>query len=84
MNEQENKNFTIYPNPINTSAVISFANYQEKTTVKIFDLLGKEIQSSIFSGTDFLLEKANLQIGVYFIQITNSSNEVSQRKIIVE
>ena len=46
--------------------------------------MGKEIQSSIFSGTDFLIEKSNLQIGVYFIQTTNSINEVSRRKIIIE
>jgi photosystem II stability/assembly factor-like uncharacterized protein len=84
LNEEENKQYIIYPNPMASSAVISFESYQEKTSIKIFDLMGKEIQSSIFSGTDFLLEKANLKIGVYFIQITNSGNEVSRRKIIVE
>ena len=66
-------NITISPNPFTSQTTISFSQEQTNTKIKITDILGKEIKSINFTGTQCTLEKGTMQAGIYFVQITTTS-----------
>jgi hypothetical protein len=76
-------NVSVYPNPaindlnINIPAVTS-----EKTSVKIYDVIGNVVISQDYNAVNLIsLNIAALNKGLYVVQITNG-NQVSQSKII--
>ena len=52
------------------------------------DVLGKEIKTVVFSGNNLILEKGEMQSGIYFVQITTSAGSANEnvvnRKVVVE
>ena len=81
---------TIAPNPFTSQTTISFSEAQKNTTIKIMDVVGKEIKTVLFSGKSLILEKGEMQSGVYFVQITVDSassptyKNVVNKKVVVE
>ena len=47
------------------------------------DVLGKEIKTVVFSGNNLILEKGEMQSGIYFVQITDEKKNVVNKKVIV-
>ncbi len=80
----ENSEISIFPNPFTSQTIITFSSEQKKTTIKILDVLGKEIRSETFSGKQFMIEKENMNSGIYFVQITDEKKNIVNRKIVVE
>jgi len=74
----------IYPNPFKNSTTISFSNEQENTTITVVDVVGNKISSTKFSGRELVLEKGNMQAGVYFVQIIDEMGNVCNKKIIAQ
>ncbi len=74
----------IYPNPFTSQTTISFAEEQKKSTIKIMDMLGKEIKSVIFSGKQLTIEKGEMKAGMYTIQIIDKNRNILNKKIIVQ
>jgi polyhydroxybutyrate depolymerase len=74
----------IYPNPFSSQTTIEFSTEQRNTSIKIIDVLGKEIKSITFTGKQFVLYRDELPAGVFFLQISNELNEVTYKKIIAE
>ena len=75
----------IAPNPFASQTTISFSEEQINTTIKITDVPGKEIiKITHVQGKQVLIEKGILQTGIYFIQITDSNNNIINKKIIVQ
>jgi len=75
---------TIYPNPFETIATISFANEQKNATVKLMDVLGKEVRNISFSGKQLQMDKGDLKSGVYFIHISSKDEEYQSYKLILQ
>ena len=75
---------TISPNPFTSQTTISFSEPQKNTTIKIMDVVGKEIKTVLFSGKSLILEKGEMQSGVYFVQITDEKKNVVNKKVVVE
>ncbi len=83
----------ISPNPFSSSATISF-NYAStssatKHTVIITDILGKEIKTINFSGKECMIEKGDMERGIYFVQVmgdgsTSSPTNTVNKKIVVQ
>lgn len=74
----------IYPNPFKSETTITFNDEQKDIEVKITDVLGKTLKTIKFRGKKLLIEKGEINKGIYFIQITNSQNQiVGLKKIIV-
>ena len=48
------------------------------------DVVGKELKTVLFSGKNLILEKGEMQSGVYFVQITDANKNVVNRKVVVE
>jgi hypothetical protein len=73
----------IYPNPFSNETTISFPT-DEIHTIKIIDLLGKEIKTASSTGKQYIIEKENMEAGIYFVQITDERKTTVTRKIIVK
>ena len=59
----------IYPNPFTSQTNITFNEPQKNTTIKITDVLGKEIKTITFTGKQCVIEKGEMKAGVYFVEV---------------
>lgn len=75
---------TISPNPFTSQTTISFDKKQENTTIKIMDVLGKEVQIINFTGRELTIEKGVMKDGVYFVQVIDLNKNMVNRKIIIQ
>jgi hypothetical protein len=85
MNEQNNNiDFTLFPNPSNGESIISFSNVQSEINLGIYDLQGKEILNNTYHHQSKIVVLTNqLHSGVYLIKVANASG-TSFKKLIVE
>ena len=84
MDNNQDSNLKIYPNPFSSQTDVIFSKEQTNTTIKITDILGKEIKTINFSGKQFTIEKGTMQTGIYFVQITDANKNVVNRKVVVQ
>lgn len=75
---------TIYPNPFTSQTTVSFSEDQHHTILKITDALGKEIRTATVTGKQYLLDKAELPPGIYFIRIENEKKNVVNKRIVIQ
>lgn len=80
----------ISPNPFTSQTTIMFDKEQKNTTIKIMDVLGKEIKTINFTGKQLVLEKGDMQKGIYFVQVIDKSfdklrmTNVVNKKIVIQ
>ncbi len=79
-----NEDVVISPNPFTSLTTISFSAEQTNTTIKITDILGKEIKAINFTGKELIIMKGTMQAGIYFVQITDANKNIVNRKVLVE
>ena len=82
--ENKKNNFSIYPNPIISSAQIEF-RLNTKASVKVLDLQGKLVRSyHLASGTSqILFERGDLQSGIYLVSI-ETKDFIEMEKILIQ
>ena len=80
----DEKEFSVSPNPFIIKATIAFSDVQHNTTIKIIDVIGKEIKSINFSGKECVIEKGELKSGIYFLQTSDENKKVINRKLVVQ
>lgn len=78
----ENLGFEAYPNPTNGILTVNTSNLSAATTVKLFDLSGKELMTTSLFNTSNTLDLSAFNEGIYFIQLTNGE-AVETKKIIL-
>ncbi len=78
------ENISIYPNPFIFQTTILFSEQQTNTTIKILDLIGKEIKIINFTGRQLVIEKGEMNAGVYFVQTTDEKKNITNKKIIIQ
>lgn len=79
----ENSIVNVFPNPFTLQTTIDLNADYKNATLKIIDVLGKEIWNKNFSGKQFILERTKLKNGIYFIQIVSEDKTISTNKIII-
>ena len=72
----------IAPNPFNLQTSVTFDQEQKNCSIKIIDMLGKELKSLDFKGSKLIIQRGEMQPGIYFIQIKTEKNIVSKKLII--
>jgi len=72
------------PNPFTSQTTLAFSTEQKNTEVRIADVLGKEIRTLHFSGKELIIEKGEMERGIYFVEITDVNKNRVNRKIVVE
>jgi hypothetical protein len=75
---------SIFPNPFNLQTTITFKNEQNSSTLIISDLQGKVIASSIANGKQFVIEKGNMEAGLYFVSLITNDGAQITKKIVVQ
>jgi len=75
---------SIFPNPINTSAVIEFPNPENNAYDLILtDINGKTVKNfNDITGNKIIIKKGGLRKGIYFIELRG--NKILRGKIIIE
>lgn len=75
----------IYPNPFRTNATIGLNIDLKNAELLIYNLLGKELKKiKNISGQKFTFNRENLTDGIYFYQLRQDNNLISNGKFIVE
>ncbi len=83
-NHSSSLDLTFHPNPFISSATIILSEDRKNSTLQITDVLGKEIRTVNFSGQQLVIEKKEMQPGIYFIKIFDETKTTQTKKIIVQ
>ena len=76
---------TIYPNPFSSETTIEFNELQKNTTVKLIDIVGKEIKTVVLKDENKLtIEKGNLKAGIYFLEMKDENYNTVNKKIVIQ
>lgn len=78
-----NSSIQIFPNPFTTQTTIDLNKDYKNATLKVIDVLGKELRNINFSGKQIIFEREELNNGIYFIQIISENKTISTNKIII-
>lgn len=79
-----------YPNPFNPTTTISYQLPENSfVTIKVYDLLGKEIETLVNENKSAGYYKVNfdaskLPSGVYFYNLTTGSNSISKKMLLMK
>ena len=85
IDELTNSNSVIIsPNPFSFQTTITFAEEQKNTTIEIMDVIGKEIKTINFTGKQCLIEKGEMERGIYFVNITDEKKKIINKKIVIQ
>ena len=71
----------VFPNPF--SEIITFkTEVSDSYEIKIFDVVGKQLQSVLFEGNECVLKNKEFNNGTYFYEMTNKKGERVRGKFI--
>jgi hypothetical protein len=48
------------------------------------DVLGKEVRSINFSGSQLVIEKGELNAGIYFMQVISENEMIANKKMVIQ
>lgn len=79
-------NFNIYPNPANDQINVDLSLFNGKTTVELFDLVGKKVffeEMEVKGNQSIIFDSESLKQGIYMIRISDSIS-VKTQKIVIQ
>lgn len=84
INENSDKQITVFPNPFISSTTIQTISDLKNATLTIYNLYGKAIkQIKNISGHTVFLNRENLSTGIYFVRITEENKTIAIEKLII-
>ncbi len=75
---------TLYPNPFNSQTKIFFEYELKDATLKIVNVLGKEVETIVFTGDQITIEREGLNAGTYFIHVFSENKRIGTQKVIIQ
>ncbi len=81
---KSHSDISIAPNPFTSETTITFSDEQRNTTIKIIDVIGKEIKSISFSGKQLVIDKGKMKPGIYLVQTIDENQNVVTKKIVIQ
>jgi len=76
--------FNIFPNPAKDELTVTYTGSPEKSFIRIFDLQGKELFSSVFSTTQKTISLKGIASGAFSIRIENEKEIIYRSTFIKE
>lgn len=70
---EENSEINIYPNPVNDKMYITLPSGEGITTLRIYDVLGKIINTYTLSNSDSIIDVHHLQKGIYIVKLNHNT-----------
>ena len=80
LNQFEVNNFKLYPNPTNTGFVNLSSKNNSKMSVRVFDLLGKQVLDKTISNNT--LDVSGFTSGVYIIKVSQDNATITKKLVI--
>ena len=77
--ELENTNFSIYPNPVHNNVQLTITNYQLGESLQILDITGQLVKLVKIQNTRIVIETSDLKCGIYFVKVGRLT-----KKLIIE
>ena len=76
---------SVAPNPVVEAAIIAFEGdpLSIDRTFQLFDLTGRLVRMEQFEGNQFIFKRNNLNMGIYFILISDKNGLLGSRKIVI-
>ena len=82
---ESDKNFiTILPNPFSNQTTLYLNREYKNVSLKIINSLGKEVKTINFFGKEITIEKAELNSGIYFIQVFSEKEIIGTKKVVIQ
>ena len=85
INELDETNFSLYPNPVNTTLNIRMTPLSSSATIAITDVLGQDIFNITLDTTlnpdEIKIELSDLPNGMYFVVVESNSKQIVKRFI---
>lgn len=76
--------FKFSPNPMNDKTIVELNDYRE-IELNIYDIQGRKLEQNIYHNNQtIVINKDNLNTGVYFVKIKTDNNLIGIRKLIVK
>ena len=78
-------NFTLYPNPADTSVQISLNTTDNIKNITVYDVVGKQVKTINNSVTGSVsVDVSDLTNGIYFVEITSELNAKATKKLVIK
>ena len=74
--------FSIYPNPVNNNTFTITSNSNSKKAFAVFNLLGKQVLSSSFTGVKSDVDVSNISSGMYILKVTEDGKTATKKLVI--
>ncbi len=74
---------SIAPNPFTSQTIITFAEEQKNSALKVTDVLGNVVFQTTINSRQFTIDMSSYAKGIYFVNVTNESKS-SNKKIVLE
>jgi hypothetical protein len=74
--------FATYPNPVTNNSFTITSNSTDQKEVKIFNVLGKQVFTSNFSGTNFNVNIPAISAGLYILKLTEGTKTATSKLVI--
>ncbi|QTD36224.1 T9SS type A sorting domain-containing protein [Polaribacter batillariae] len=74
--------FKAYPNPITSNQFTITSSNSSKKEVAIFNVLGKNVLSSSFTGTKSTLNVSSISSGIYILKVTEEGKTATKKLVI--
>ncbi|MFK7783311.1 T9SS type A sorting domain-containing protein [Psychroserpens sp.] len=71
--------FSITPNPSETHFNINLQIYSENSTVKVYDVLGKQIYTGALNSLSTMVDVSNWNNGVYLVRVSTENTTQTKR-----
>jgi hypothetical protein len=75
--------FSISPNPLTNSTTIKISNSNNFHQLRIYDVLGKLIKTLHITSNEFILQKENLETGIYMLNIYSENGSFQDSKKLI-
>ncbi|MCX6198730.1 MAG: S8 family peptidase [Bacteroidetes bacterium] len=73
----------VYPNPVSDELTVYILQFTvERTTLQIFDAMGRKIVEAIPTTTNFKLQTSNLSNGIYFLSTESAHQKLTHRFVV--
>lgn len=84
INEQEQNNVSIYPNPVTKLINIKLTDHSRVERLILYTISGQKAKETLATSNDISLQVEDLPSGVYMLQINMNNGNTSTKKIVIQ
>ncbi|MBA3704943.1 MAG: T9SS type A sorting domain-containing protein [Bacteroidetes bacterium] len=86
VSEDKNYSILVYPNPFIINFTLKFSSeiVIKNTKMKIYDVSGREVKTISIASNETIINRDELQNGIYFYSIINNNKKIANGKLVVQ